>query len=305
MLKMLIFLNLLIIFITPIQAEQLKVVVTIKPIHALVKNIMGDIASPYLLLQGNESPHNYSLRPSQVRELHSANLVIWVSPNIETFLEKTINTLRHKTQILRLIDTPNLRLLKQKSSSVEHHHHEKHHVNIDPHIWLSPYNAKIIVQAITDVLIKIDNKNAKNYQHNANQLIKQLEQLDKEIQQQLFPVKKYPFLVFHNAYQYFQDYYELNLVDAITLSPETIPSIKHLYQLRNNLKQQQIQCVFTEPQFNSELINIVIENTSIKRGILDPLGANLKADKDSYFILLRNLADSLISCLNENSYNSD
>jgi zinc transport system substrate-binding protein len=279
--------------------------VTIKPIHALVSGIMEGVGIPDLLLSGGESPHSYSLRPSQIRKLRQANLVIWVSPTVETFLEKLITTLDEKNQILRLIDLPRLKLLKIRkgkdweSNHYHHHHHElpNNKFAIDPHIWLNPENAKIIVQAIAQTLSKIDPNNTTHYKTNAANLITRLEQLDNNLKQQLDSVKTQQFLVFHDAYQYFEQKYELKVAGAINLSPETRPSVRRLYQLRRRLKKQQIRCVFSEPQFQSALIATVIEGSSVQRGILDPLGADLVVGVEAYFSLLNNMAKSLKQCL--------
>ncbi len=286
-------------------ASEPQVVATIKPIHALASGVMDGVGTPYLLLSGGESPHVYSLQPSQVRRLHAANLVIWVGPTVEAFLEKTLTTLSDKTQIIRLIEVPGLTLLKVREGKAwQTHHHKPNHddshptqFEIDPHIWLDPNNAIIMVQAITQTLIKMDANNAARYQANATRLVEQLEQLNQSIKQQLAPFKELSYFVFHDAYQYFEHRYQLATTAAITLSPENRPSVKQIYQLRQILKSQQIRCVFSEPQFESALVATVIEGTSARRGVLDPLGAELAAGTESYFTLLRNMAHSIKQCL--------
>lgn len=288
---------------TQAAASTPQVVATIKPIHALVSGVMAGVETPYLLLPGGESPHRYSLHPSQVKRLHAATLVIWVGPTVESFLEKTLTTLSNPTQILRLIDLPNLTRLKIRKGKVwetEHYHADAHHhtdFEIDPHIWLSPENAKILVQTIAQTLIKRDANNADHYTANATHLVKQLEQLDQDLKQHLAAVKDIPFLVFHDAYQYFEQHYELKAIGAVSLSSEIRPSVKRLYQLKRQLKKQKIRCVFSEPQFESALVDTLIENSSVQRGVLDPLGAELPAGTKSYFTLLRNMADSIKECL--------
>jgi zinc transport system substrate-binding protein len=295
-------LALVLIFISPTHhAAVPEVVVSIKPIHALVSGVMEGVGKPYLLLHGGESPHTYSLHPSQVRRLHRANLVVWVSPAIESFLEKSIRSLSHEKRILRLIDLSGLTLLKVREGKAwESHHHDEHHdseFEIDPHIWLSPNNAKIIVLAIAKTLSQLDSNNAPRYKANASRFFKRIEQRDQALKQQLKPIKDLPFLVFHDAYQYFEEHYGLKAVGAITLSPETRPSVKRFYQLRRRLKQQDIYCIFSEPQFESALVTTLLEGTSIRRGVLDPLGANLASGTHSYLTLLDNLAKDLKDCL--------
>jgi len=287
-----------------------QVVVTIKPIHALVSGVMDGVGTPQLLLQGGESPHSYSLRPSHVRQLHAADLLIWVGPTVETFLEKTLTTLSDKTKRLRLLDVQGLTLLKARKGGIwETHHHSddfayarddvSHHADfeIDPHIWLDPHNAKVMLQAIAQTLSQIDVNNAARYMANATRFLARLEQLDQGLKHRLAPLSALPYLVFHDAYQYFEHRYGLSAVGAISLSPETRPSVRRLYQLRVRIKSQQVRCVFSEPQFESALVATVIEDTSAGREILDPLGADLAAGIEAYFSLLRNLANSLNLCL--------
>ena len=283
--------------------EQPQVVVTIKPIHALVSGVMKGVGTPHLLLQGGESPHSYSLRPSQIPKIHHATLVVWVGPTVETFLEKPMVALGHNTPLLRLLDLQDLTILERREGDEWEKHlhsdfHQSHQVfDIDPHIWLDPHNAKIIVQAVTQRLRVIDTPHAERYTANATRLIHQLDQLDQTLKHQLASLKELPYLVFHDAYHYFEHRYGLKAVGTISLSPEIHPSAKWLHQLRVSLKKQQIRCIFSEPQFESALIATLIEGTSVQRGILDPLGAKLKAGPQTYFTLLHDLAQSLNQCL--------
>ncbi|EDN67698.1 High-affinity zinc uptake system protein znuA precursor [Beggiatoa sp. PS] len=212
-----------------------------------------------------------------------------------------MTTLSDKTQILRLIEVSELTLLKARKGKIweTHHHDHSHHTGfeIDPHFWLSPHNAKILVQAIAQTLRKIDINNAAHYTANAVRLVEQLEQLDQDLTQQLAPIKELPYFVFHDAYQYFEYRYGLKAMGAISLSSEIRSSVKRLHQLRAQLKNQQIRCVFSEPQLESSLIVTLIEGSSVRRGILDPLGAKLAVGTESYFTLLHNLAHSLKQCL--------
>ncbi len=268
------------------------VVVTIKPIYALTAGIMEGISKPYLLLQGTESPHNYNLRPSQAKKLYSADLLVWVGPSMEGFLEKIVSSLPDKE--LRLLEINTLTLLKVRHNEIWHVNSDEHsHNNIDPHIWLDPQNAKIIVETIAHRLSKLDPNNAINYLNNASKLIIKLEHFDQILNQQLNPIKNIPYLVFHDAFQYFENHYELSVIGAVYVSPNSRLSAKRLYNLRKRIKS--VRCLFTEPQF--EPISAIVENTSVKQGVLDPLGVDLPLTSDSYFILLQNLANSLNKCL--------
>jgi len=283
-----------------------QVLVTIKPIHALVSGVMREVGTPTLLLQGGESPHTYSLKPSQVKRLHQANLVVWVGPGIEKFLEKPLSMLNSNITVLRLFEVEGLKLLKVRDGAAWEDH-SPHHVShseesgqpeeFDQHFWLDPQNAQIIVKAVVAALSKIDPLSATRYQDNSIHLLEQLKQLDNELQTQLIPVKNKNFLVFHDAYQYFENRYELSAIGVVNLHPEQNSSAKHLHELRESIKTQKVQCVFSEPQFEPTLVATVIENTAVRQGILDPLGIDLPVGSEVYFMLLRRLAKSLRDCL--------
>jgi zinc transport system substrate-binding protein len=282
-------------------------------------SVMEGIAVPYLLLAGGESPHTYSLRPSQVRQLHQANLLIWIGPNIETFLDKTVATISNQTRQLRLFELPHLTLLKIRKGGAwetNHSHGEKKettptHEELeavhskasepayqwDQHIWLDSHNAKVMVSAIAQALTQVDPEHASQYTQNANLLIQRLDKLDQHLRESLAASQNLPFLVFHDAYHYFENRYHLTAVGSITLSPEALPSAKRLQALRTHINQLQVRCIFSEPQFESSLVKTLIEGTSVRPGTLDPIGIKLAAGKEAYFELLRQLAQSLNECL--------
>lgn len=282
-----------------------KVMVTIKPIHALVIDIMQSVDTPQLLLSSHETPHHYSLKPSQARQLHHVQLVIWIGPQVEGFMQKILLTLEENIEIIQLSNIEGLTLLPvrrgkdwENQHTHDFHKHVDEHVVNDPHIWLDPHNAKVIAQHISQKLQQIDKQHASIYQQNTARLLQQLDKLDSQLQQQLASVKNLPFLVFHDAYHYFEHRYGLNVVGVINLSPETMPSPKHLSQLHSLIKQKQVVCVFSEPQFQSTLVNTITKGTQAKQAVLDPLGTELGED-GSYFALLSQLGSSIKGCLAE------
>jgi len=296
-----------------------QVIVTIKPIHSLVASVMKNVETPHLLLTGGESPHTYNLRPSQAKQLYDSTLIIWVGAGVETFLIKPLENVAKTTQVLSLADVlkPKLLHVREGGSWEKHekHHHdeeakhddhehsaeheaESQHLTFDQHIWLNPQNAKLIVAAIATKLSELDAANAPRYQENALALQTRLDELDKDLQEKLRPNQAIPYLVFHDAYQYFEQHYHLTAVGSITLSPENPPSAKRIQQLRRLIKKLQVRCVFSEPQFESQIVNTLLEGSTVKHGTLDPVGATLIAGTEAYFELLQNLAKNFNLCLN-------
>ncbi|MBX4906028.1 MULTISPECIES: zinc ABC transporter substrate-binding protein ZnuA [Rhizobium] len=179
----------------------------------------------------------------------------------------------------------------------DHEEHEHGHGAFDTHLWLDPMNAKAMATVITTTLVAADPANALTYQANAKALDDKLTALDKEIAATVAPVKDKPFVVFHDAYQYFENRYGIRVAGSITVSPETIPGAERVSEIHRKVGELGATCVFAEPQFEPRLVKVVIEGTSAKSGVLDPEAATLKAGPDLYFTLMRGIADSMKACL--------
>jgi zinc transport system substrate-binding protein len=309
-------------------AEPVRVVVTIKPLHALVAGVMEGVGEPALLISGGGSPHSYALKPSEATALRKAQVVVRVSEHLESFLDRPIKSLAKDAKVVTMDDLDGVTLLEPREGGVwdEHDHdheeqeHEAHgqaaeaegghdhdqehagehgreHEEHNPHLWLTPANARVLVDAMAKTLAEADPGNATRYQANAKAMHAKLAALDAELRAATKPLAGKPYVVFHDAYHYFEDRYGLSAAGSITVSPERQPGAKRLTEIRDKIKSLDAVCVFAEPQFEPKLINTLIEGTSAKRGVLDPLGAALPAGPALYFELMRGLATSLSACL--------
>lgn len=305
--------GLMFLWVIPCKAlAEIKVVASIKPIHALVAGVMQGIDEPTLLLHSNASPHDYSLRPIDVRTIEQAQIVFWVGPDLEGFLIKPLENAKAKTKAVALMQAPGVEILALREGGAwETHHHEHgdhkkgHHENHDDtheashdaHIWLDPINAIAMVKHIIEILGEIDANHRTAYQENGARLITRLEQLHQESAQQLLAVKEQPYIVFHDAYQYFERRYSLRAVGSVVLRPEQRPGAKRIEDIQARIRNENVRCVFSEPQFQPTLVETVIAGSSARRGVLDPLGTEFPADSELYFKLLQGLTASLIACL--------
>jgi zinc transport system substrate-binding protein len=279
------------------------VVVSIKPIHSLVAGVMEGVAIPQLLIKGGGSPHGYTLRPSEARSLSKADLVVWVGPELESFLAKPLKTLGKKAHSLELEYALRDTLLNKRHAGTweapAHHHHGEHGSATDLHLWLDPKIAEKIVTLTAETLIKIDPEHRQQYQQNSTTVITKLQQLDDKLKKQLAPFKGVPYIVFHAAYQYFEAAYGLNAVGSITIDPERKPGAKRVKEIRDKIITLNARCVFTEPQFQSRLVETIIKGTNAKVGTLDPLGADLVPEPNAYFLLLMRLGDHIVEGLSD------
>lgn len=308
------FLLLLIGLALPLQAQQHqspKVVVSIKPIHSLTAVIMAGVASPQLLIKGAGTPHGYSMRPSEARMLADADLVIWVGEDLETFLVRPLANLGGHAHQLELAHHLESKMLPIREGGTweghdahghDKHGHDKHghdQEDLDYHLWTSPILAKDIVTLIAEQLMTVDPAHAATYAANAASLISQLDQLYHEVKNQLRPVTKVPYIVFHDAYQYFERDFGLNAVGSVTIDTERSPGVRRVQDVRDKITELNARAVFSEPQFQSRIVATVLEGTGAVAGVLDPLGADLAEGPDAYFQLIREMGSSILATLKE------
>ena len=419
-----------------------RVVTSIKPVHSLVAAVMQGAGTPDLIVEGAGSPHTYALKPSQAKQLQEADLVFWMSHDLEAFLEKSIDGIATKAVSVPLMESHGLMTLgfreggafddhghdehddhdehdkdddhdhekhddhddhddhdkdddhdhekhddhdehekhdkdddhdhekhddhdehekhdkdddhdhekhddhdehekhdkdddhdhekhddhdehekhdkdddhdhekhddhdeHEKHDKDDDHDHEKHddhdehdHGEVDPHVWLDPENAKAMVHEIEEALAKADPANAATYESNAEAVMAKLDSLVAEIDSELQPVKGRGYIVFHDAYQYFENRFGVSAIGSITVSPEVLPGAERISDLQEKVRSLDATCVFSEPQFEPKLVATVTENTNARFGVIDPLGAAIDEGPNLYFTLIRNMASSLKNCL--------
>ena len=319
---------------TPANAD-LKVVASIKPIHSLASYLMDGIGKPDLIVDGYSSPHGFALKPSHAKMLQEADIIFYVGEDLENFLEKPLKSIAKKAEKIELMEIKGLNKLKFRERNIfdghddhghdedghkeddhddEHKHeedghkeddhddhghdedgHEGHaHGEYDPHIWLDPENAKVILNEMVEHLIENDAKNASTYKKNLKNAEKDLDKLVKKVKSDLN--KDFKSIVFHDAYQYFEERFNVNVMGAFTVNTDVMPGAEQLAEIREIIEHDKVSCIFSEPQFNPDIINEVAKDMNIKTGVLDPLGATLEPGKDLYFDLIKNMSKSFKGC---------
>ena len=314
---------------SPANAD-VKVVATIKPIHSLASYLMDGIGKPDLIVDGYASPHGFALKPSHAKMLQNADIIFWVGEDIESFLEKPLKSIAKNAEKIELMEIKKLTKLKFRERNIfdEHddhghddhakeddhddhdhdkkghkedghddhgHGHEGHaHGEFDPHIWLDPMNAKIILDEMAIHLIENDQKNEKKYKENLKSAHKDLDKLTKKIKSDLN--KDFKSIVFHDAYQYFEKRFGINILGAFTVNTDVMPGAEQLAEIREVIEHDKVSCIFSEPQFNPDIIKAVAKDMNIATGVIDPLGATLDPGKDLYFDLINNMSKSFKGC---------
>lgn len=289
-------------------AEPPNVVASVMPVAALVAGVMDGIGKPSVIVKGNGSPHTYALRPSEARALSQARLVFWIGPIYESFLARPLAGLATRTQVVELATAPGITILPARAGGaweMDHDHAPSRAAaaragsdpNRDGHLYLDPDNAKIIVRTAAIFLGAVDQENGPRYRRNADRMQERIDALDGELALLLGPAKERPFIVFHDAYQYVEQRYDLKAVGSVTVSPARLTGARRLSDLKRKIADLKAACVFSEPQFEPALVRTLIAGTAARTAVLDPLGADLPIEADSYFTLMQRLGQSLAGCL--------
>ena len=304
-----------------ISKAEVKVVASIKPIHSLVSYVMDGVGKPDVIVDGYNSPHGFSLKPSHAKMIENADLIIWVGEDLEAFLEKPLNTIAKKAVNIEIMDLSGIKKLKFREKNIfeghddhghghkekkhddhghkkakhDDHGHEGHaHGEHDPHVWLDPMNAKVIVKEIEKQLVKLDPDNSSKYKANSKKAQSELDNLTRNIKKDLKGNLR--FVVFHDAYQYFENRFGIKVLGALTVNPDVLPGAEQLSEIREVIEHEKVNCLFSEPQFNPAIIKSIAKDTKIKTGVLDPLGATLDKGKGMYSELLQSMYASFKGC---------
>ena len=318
---------------SPVNAE-VKVVASIKPIHSLASYLMDGVGKPDLIVDGYASPHGFALKPSHAKMIQNADIIFWVGEDLESFLPTALKSIPKNSVVFPLLEQSGLKKLKFREKNIfeghddhghkeddhddhakkedghddhdhdkdEHkedghddHGHEGHaHGEFDPHIWLDPLNAKKILKEMAKHLIENDQANESIYKENLKKANKDLDKLVKQVKSELN--KDFKSIVFHDAYQYFEKRFKVNVLGAFTVNTDVLPGAEQLSEIREIIEHEKVTCVFSEPQFNPDIINAVAKDMNINTGVIDPLGATLNPGKDLYFNLIKNMSKSFQGC---------
>ena len=314
-------------------AEVPRVVTDIAPVHSLVAQVMAGVGVPDLLIDQATSPHHFALRPSQARALQEADLVVWIGAGLSPALSGVIADLAGAGKEMALLSVPQTDLLPiREDARFEAHRHNDHddhghddqghddhddhghddhghddhqdgghedHAHdgaIDPHAWLDPDNAVLWLTAIAEELAAADPDHARTYRRNATNAARQVEQLADQIEADFAATPPPAFIVFHDAYQYFEDAFDISAQGAISLSDASAPSAARLSEIRTIVAEQGVECLFAEPQFDPDILSAVADAAPVSIAVIDPYGGHIPTGVDFYRALLPDLATGISGC---------
>lgn len=284
------------------------IVASIKPVGFIASAIADGVTPVEVLLPDGASEHDYALRPSDVKRLQNADLVVWVGPEMEAFMTKSAASLPEKKN-LEIVQISGVKPLLLRGGEDDDHHdhddaehdhdeaHHHHHGEFNMHLWMSPKIAKKTAVAIHGKLLELMPQDKAKLDANLQHFEAELADTDKRIISQLAPVKDKGYFVFHDAYTYFEKHYGLSPTGHFTVNPEIQPGAQRLHQIRTQLVEKKAVCVFAEPQFRPAVIDAVARGTQVRKGTLDPLGTDISLGKDSYVKFLSQLSSQYETCL--------
>jgi zinc transport system substrate-binding protein len=301
-------------------ADGPRIVASIKPIHSLVAAVMGDVGTPDLIVKGAGSPHAYSLRPSEATMIDRADIVFWVGPELEAFLDRPLDAIAGTGRAVRLDAAEGLTLLDLREGGAYEAHedgdegpghgehagaagHDKegeeddHGDEKNMHVWLDPGNVIAMTRRIVIELGRVAPEHSAAFRANGAALEARIAALDKRLAGELAELRDRPFVVFHDAYHYFESRYGLSTAASFTVNPENAPGARRLAEIRARIKETGASCVFAEPQFKPEVVTSVAADAGIRSGVLDPLGAMVKPGPDAWEEIMTSLARDLRACL--------
>ncbi|PTR21661.1 zinc transport system substrate-binding protein [Pseudomonas sp. GV085] len=282
------------------QAE-VKVLTSIKPLQLIAAAVQDGVAIPEVLLPPGASPHNYALRPSDVRKVQSVDLLYWIGPDMEGFLPRVLKGRTLPSVAVQDLSGMKLRRFAEDSHShaeeADEHDHDHRPGSLDAHLWLSPVNARVIATKMAADLSAADPDNAARYQSNLKAFDERLDALDARLKKRLADVQGKPYFVFHEAFDYFEDAYGLKHVGVFSVAAEVQPGAQHVAAMRARLQEVGKTCVFSEPPLRPRLAETLVAGLPVKLAELDALGGYTPATAQGYEQVLEKLGNDLAGCL--------
>ena len=315
---------------------EVNVVTTIKPLHSLVSSVMKGVGEPSLIIEGTNNPHTFVFKPSHAEMIENADIIFWIGEDLEAFMEKPLDSLAKNAKTIAFMDLASIEKLKFREQNIfddhddhghkddDHDNHDNHddhddhdghddehdghddhddhaghhdghnHGEFDAHIWLDPANAKEMVLEISHELSELDPSNKSKYEDNASKTIAALDTLIEEVDNSLS--KDISYIVFHDAYQYFETRFGVKSAGALTLNPDVLPGAKQIADIQDLINDKGIKCIFSEPQYNPKIIETLGNDMNISTGVMDPLGAYIEAGPSMYSELINKIANSIKNC---------
>lgn len=273
------------------KTEPIKVLASIKPLQLIAQAVTAGVTDAQVLLPAGTTPHDYALKPSDLVRVYEADLLLWLGAPFEPYLAKPVK-MRTVTDLAAL----NFDDAAMHQVHEGHEHEGQSHLYGDPHIWFGPDEALAIASSLVDILVQRDALHAAQYQANLAVFASQLRLLDSELRARFSAASEKKYLVYHDAYSYFEAHYGLTHVAQVTEQPDSKPGAKSLLKLRKLIPNGEALCLFIEPQADRGIVSLLQENSELKIYQLDPMATDFEINATAYLAFLRDTADRFGEC---------
>lgn len=267
------------------QAE-VSIVTSIEPLALIGKAIVGDHGSVNGLVDPRQSPHEYSMRPSDRIAIQQANMLVWVDPTFELYLTDIFNAQSQRKKLITFSRLQNIVLAYEPSGE------------LDPHMWLNTRNAAILADAIAAAAGELDHEYAAYFQEKLARFTESLLAVERDIVSGFAGNNRNAYAVYHSAYRYFEDQFGLQHSFALLRNPELQPNVQKIMQVRNSAQEHKPKCLLTEFDSNPAVIETMLGGVTMEMPVIDTLGYSVIPDANGYATLLSNLAQQFKQCLN-------
>ena len=271
-----------------------SIVVSIKPIHSIVTKIMDGVTKPELLLDSNSSAHTFHLKPSQIKMISNADLVIVISENFELGLRKALKNINEDSH-LKISELDQLLIHNSRGEAIYNKNEDSS--KFDFHLWLDVNNMQLIATYISNIIIELDPKNEHIYSENLKELNLELDELKEQIKQQLAPFSSTPFAIYSDTLQYFEKSLELKRPVIITPFHGAGLSIKRTIDAKRKIKDLNISCLIYDTEVKAKQLRVLSEGLNLKSFKIDILGNEFTPGPDQYFNLMKKTSSQLSLCL--------
>ncbi|QFS86685.1 MULTISPECIES: zinc ABC transporter substrate-binding protein [unclassified Marinobacter] len=294
-----------------------NIVTSIKPLELIVKAVAGDEAKVTTLVPAGSSPHNYTMKPSQRRALEQSDVIFWVGPEMETFLNRLLSGREFQDRAMAFMEGPETDNEEDhhdhhddhhghhdhhddhghREDAHAHHHHHDHGDGEDPHIWIDPALALEMAKDVRTRLATLDGMNADQLDANLARFEESLAKAEQDIRARLSGAQNISLFAYHDAFTRYAEHYGLTLDGVLTLNPELSPGARHIAEVQRKLQQANQPCLLTEPQFNRQWWRSITEGLDVTFSTWDPLATDIESNAEGYINFQYSIADAVTNCL--------
>lgn len=264
---------------------QLSITTSIRPLQFIVEAIAGDRAEVLSVIDQQDSPHNFTISPSDRLAMQRADLLLWIGPEFEFFLADIFQQRARSARVVTALELPGLESIAMGEGLA------------DPHLWLDPVNGALIGRAIASALTELDQSNRDYFEENLHDFMSRLAGLDQEVNERLSGFGARPYVVYHDAYRYFERRFELSRALVLLRNPEVQPSMREILSTRQELRRIRPSCLFMELDADPALLDTLLGDMPVKRAVIDLLGYDIPGGATAYISLIAGVAASFADCL--------